>query len=45
MQPSFWSLTLATMLQNSMKFYGKGFYITLNSIIIMKVLMSNVVHM
>ena len=45
MQLSFWLLTLITMLHKPMKGYGKDFYIALNSIIIMKVLMSNVVHM
>ena len=45
MQPSLWSLTLVPMLQNSMKGYGKDFYITLNVIIIIKVLMGNVVYM
>ena len=45
MQPSFRSLILTTMLQNSMKGYGNDFYITLNSIIIIKVLISNFVHM
>jgi len=37
MQPSLWSLTLITMLQNSMKGYGKDFHITLDSILIIKV--------
>ena len=45
MQPSLWSLPLITMLQNSRKGYGKDFYITLNSIIIIKVLMSNFILM